>query len=101
MSQIAELADVSPSAITQAARKLEREGFVQRRRDETDQRVVWIDVTRKAREAVKVLEAAQRERLAAMLSVLSESQQNALRDLLEATAAPLHQNPPEGEVSRE
>lgn len=101
VSEIADISNVSPSAITQACKKLEREGLIKRRRDERDQRVVWLDVTEKGRGEVRVLELAQRERLSSMLRVLSPDQKDMLETLLDAVAEPIRERRRQGRSSHE
>ena len=86
VSHVAKLAGVSPSAITQAARKLEREGYLARRRDEHDQRVVWIDLTERGVQMVGEVRQLQRRRLREILSVLSAEERTELGRLLERIA---------------
>ncbi|MDA8199356.1 MAG: MarR family transcriptional regulator [Thermaerobacter sp.] len=86
VSHVAKLAGVSPSAITQATRKLERAGYLARRRDEDDQRVVWIDLTQRGRQMVDEVRHLQRRRLREILSVLSGEERAELARLLERVA---------------
>ncbi len=86
VSHAAVLAGVSPSAITQATRKLEREGYLARRRDDQDQRVVWMELTERGLQRVSEVRQRQRRRLREILSVLSSEEQTALADLLARVA---------------
>lgn len=101
VSEIANISNVSPSAITQACKKLEREGLIKRRRDDRDQRVVWLDVTDKGRGEVRVLELAQRERLSSILAVLSADQKDMLETLLDAVAEPIRQQRRQEKIGHE
>lgn len=92
VSHVAKLAGVSPSAITQATRKLEREGYLARRRDEADQRVVWIDLTERGLQMVDEVRHLQRRRLREILSVLSGEERTELARLLERVADGLPAN---------
>lgn len=82
VSHTAQYAQVSQSAVTQAAKKLEQHGYVTRRRDEHDQRVVWISLTDAGREQVEAFKRMQRERLAILLSALPDEEKRHLAQIL-------------------
>lgn len=82
ISAAAQFADVSQSAITQAAQKLEAKGYVRRTRDREDQRVVWISLTDTGQHEVQVFKDMQRSRLQTLLAPLKDEDQLALRDIL-------------------
>ncbi|MDQ0285073.1 DNA-binding MarR family transcriptional regulator [Desulfofundulus luciae] len=60
VSEAAEDMGVSLSAITALVDRLHRAGFVQRRRDEGDRRVVWLELTPRGEEVVRSCVAAKR-----------------------------------------
>ncbi|MCL4495890.1 MAG: MarR family transcriptional regulator [Firmicutes bacterium] len=82
ISAAAEYSQVSQSAMTQAAQKLEREGWVVRRRDDTDQRVVWISLTPEGRKHVESVEAMQHERLRRLIACLDNTDKENLSQIL-------------------
>lgn len=82
VSATAQFADVSQSAITQAAQKLETKGYITRTRDQEDQRVVWISLTDEGRLQVEAFKKLQRNRLQAILKPLDEQQQQAFLNIL-------------------
>ena len=89
VSAAAQFADVSQSAITQAAQKLEAKGYVRRTRDQDDQRVVWISLTDSGQHEVQVFKEMQRNRLQTLLAPLKGEEQRALRDILTHLTEPL------------
>ncbi|MBJ6362736.1 MarR family winged helix-turn-helix transcriptional regulator [Paenibacillus sp. GCM10012307] len=71
--KVAELADclhVTPGAITGIADKLIQRGYVERRRDETDRRVVYLQLTEEGQSAVKGLDSIQQQLYADILARL-------------------------------
>ena len=89
VSAAAQFADVSQSAITQAAQKLESKGYVRRTRDRVDQRVVNISLTDTGQHEVQGFKEMQRSRLQTLLAPLKDEEQLALRDILYRLTEPL------------
>jgi DNA-binding MarR family transcriptional regulator len=58
-AQLAELTQLTPGAITCASDKLVLEGYAERSRDTEDRRVVYVEITEKGRELVRVLRENQ------------------------------------------
>lgn len=54
VSEVAEELGVSLSNITSLVDRLSRSGHMNRRRDETDRRLVWLELTEKGKEAIEV-----------------------------------------------
>jgi MarR family 2-MHQ and catechol resistance regulon transcriptional repressor len=82
ISMAAAYSQVSQPAMTQAAQKLEREGWIIRRRDENDQRVVWISLTPEGRKHVESVEAMQHERLRQLIRNLDAEDKESLSRVL-------------------
>lgn len=87
ISAAARLADVSQSAMTQAAQSLEKKGFVCRTRDPHDQRVVWLSLTEAGKAQLEDFKGLQRERLHLLLSTLSAADQDHLLRIFMAMTA--------------
>ena len=83
VSEAAQRARVSQSAMTQTTHRLEREGLVQRQRDQHDQRVVWVSVTETGQQHVVQFETMQRARLRTWVSTLSPNDQDHLSRILQ------------------
>ncbi|MBW4829294.1 MAG: MarR family transcriptional regulator [Clostridiaceae bacterium] len=64
-SELAEKLQVKPSTITVMLKRMEKEGIVERRKDELDQRIIRVYITEKGRklcnEATKVMDKVQKE----------------------------------------
>lgn len=64
-SELAEKLQVKPSTITVMLKRMEKEGIVERRKDELDQRIIRVYITKKGRklcnEATKVMDKVQKE----------------------------------------
>ena len=86
ISAAAKFADVSPSAMTQAAQKLEQLGLVTRRRDAHDQRIVWLALTEQGSEQVHAVKRLRRQRLHALLTTLDSDDRRQLARILSAMA---------------
>ena len=82
VSEISKLLNVTSPTVTQILKKLETNGFVERRADETDRRVVRITPTEKgmgiARQAREELHASLNE----LVDYIGEEQSKQLADLL-------------------
>lgn len=60
-AQLAELTQTTPGAVTSATDKLVAEGYAQRRGDEGDRRVVYLEITEKGRALAESLGQAQND----------------------------------------
>ncbi len=73
---------ISPASVTNMLQRMERDGWIERKRDETDQRVVRVYLTAKA-EATRIqAKRAFREMEDELGSVYTEEEQSALKRLL-------------------
>jgi MarR family transcriptional regulator, organic hydroperoxide resistance regulator len=61
VAELAECLQVTSGAITGIADKLIKRGYIRRHRDETDRRVVYLQLTEEGKSAVKSLEAIQQQ----------------------------------------
>ncbi|WP_240414279.1 MarR family winged helix-turn-helix transcriptional regulator [Paenibacillus periandrae] len=68
VSNLADELNLSPSATTLAINRLVRDGHVARTRDETDRRVVWVELTPEARVLVYEQKERRRQVLRSMIS---------------------------------
>jgi DNA-binding MarR family transcriptional regulator len=94
MSDLAEQARVSPSALTRRIDRLEREGFVERLRCPEDGRVTWASLTRAGlRRLTQAAPTHVRGVREHYLSHLSRSDLRALADSLERVAASIDEVP--------
>lgn len=90
VSEVAEEMGVSLSAITALVDRLHRAGFVNRRRDEEDRRVVWLEVTPAGEEVVRSCLAARRRVLEKYLRRLPEEDVEQLVRIYEKLLAVLN-----------
>src|SRR5256885_7025107 len=58
MQELAEHLAVTPSTVTAMVKRLLAQGFIERTRDDTDWRMVWVKPTEKGRSAVAVFDRA-------------------------------------------
>jgi DNA-binding MarR family transcriptional regulator len=104
VSQIAALVGLHPTTVSTQLRPLDEHRYIERRINDRDRRVVWIDITsagRAANEQVRDVVAGQwriilerwsgadRHRLAELLDRAREDTQRALREALEDAATEL------------
>jgi DNA-binding MarR family transcriptional regulator len=104
VSQIAALVGLHPTTVSTQLRPLDEHRYIERRVNDRDRRVVWIDITsagRAANEQVRDVVAGQwriilerwsgadRHRLAELLDRAREDTQRALREALEDAATEL------------
>lgn len=80
VSEVAGDLSVSLSAITAQVDRMHRAGLVQRRRDEGDRRVVWLELTPEGKEAYN---ACQASRLKVMRKYFGQLDENELETLLD------------------
>jgi DNA-binding MarR family transcriptional regulator len=90
MSHLAEELDVALPNATGIVNRMEERGFVVRRDDPTDRRVVRVEMTDAGRRMISEMEAGRRERMLRLFGILDEAQQRrllqAVRDLRAAAA---------------
>ncbi|GAK31674.1 MarR family transcriptional regulator [Weissella oryzae SG25] len=80
-SQVAEEVHLSPSATTSAIDKLVKKGYVERRRDENDRRVVFLSLTHRGRTVFRAHEAFHRALTHQLLAGANTNEQMA-RDIV-------------------
>ncbi len=73
---------ITPPTASNTLQRMERDGWIERRRDDEDQRVVRVYLTEKARDLHQDARASLRDFDREMGSVLSEAEQAALRTSL-------------------
>lgn len=73
---------ISPASVTNMLQRMERNGWIERKRDETDQRVVRVYLTAKAKATRIQAKRAFREMEDDLGSVYTEEEQSALKRLL-------------------
>ena len=98
LSQLAEMMEVKPSAITVMIDRLERAGYVKRTHDTVDRRSVLVEMTPLGKE---VLEKAIQERNKILETYLSRLEQEEIRlvtELLEKMVAPKSKETEKGSV---
>ena len=93
MHELAAALDVTPPTVTGMVRRLLEHGFVERGRDDTDWRTVWVELTERGREVVT---RHHRERVAALerrIEQLEPEEQAQLRDAIPVLARLLEIEP--------
>lgn len=97
LSELAERNSVSAPTMSSTINTLEERAWVQRRRDDSDRRVVWIEITPQGEQAVDTINRQVAHRIAHLLTSLDGEQQQSLVDglkaLREAFAAGLDADP--------
>ena len=78
MQELAEHLAVAPSTVTAMVKRLLVQGYVERSRDDTDWRTVWVKPTEKGRSAVIVFDRARLASLQQRMERLSCDEQRAL-----------------------
>lgn len=78
VTQLAEAEQVAVPTMTRLLQGMETEGWIRRRRDAGDSRVVRVTATAKGRRALEAGRAARVERIEALLSPLTASQRRAV-----------------------
>lgn len=86
-SEITEKLDIRPSSLGELVTKLERNGFVERRQNENDKRVVNVFLTEKGREAESQFVNPRREAAKSWFAELSEEEKEQLAELLDKMIA--------------
>jgi DNA-binding MarR family transcriptional regulator len=84
MQELAEYLAVTPSTVTAMVKRLLSGGYVERTRDDSDWRTVWVKPTEKGRRAVAVFERASLAALQRRMSKLSPDEYHALQAALPA-----------------
>src|SRR5207248_3433216 len=84
MQELAEHLGVAPSTATAMVKRLLAQGYVERSRDDTDWRTVWVKPTEKGRLAVIAFDRARLASLQKRMERLSCDEQRALRVALPA-----------------
>ena len=80
MGKLADAIGVSVASTTGIVDRMERRGFVVRRHDETDRRVVLVEATAAAADVFTAIDFHRREGLRALLAGLDDAQLHALLD---------------------
>lgn len=84
MQELAEQLTVAPSTATAMVKRLVAQGYIERSRDETDWRSVWVKPTQAGRRAVEVFQSTQLNTLQKRLARLSEAERASIRAALPA-----------------
>lgn len=74
MSELADALHLTAGAVTIASDKLIERGYVERKRDEQDRRVVYLVLTEKGQETMEMLRSEGRQMMKHVFSHLSESE---------------------------
>lgn len=82
MSVVAGRLDVTLATLNVAIGKLERKGFVERRRSETDRRQMLVKLTAKGRKAYRAHDAFHRDLITAVVEDMSPEEEQALMNAL-------------------
>ena len=83
MSEIANSLNITVGTLTTAINKLIKKDYVERKRIETDRRVVLVQLTRKGKLAYRIHERFHREMINNALSSLNSEEERVLVDALE------------------
>lgn len=84
MQELAEQLTVAPSTATAMVKRLVAQGYIERSRDETDWRSVWVKPTQAGRRAVEVFQSTQLNTLQKRLARLSEAERASIQAALPA-----------------
>ena len=79
VSQVAEMVHLTPSAMTSVIDKLVKKGYVERRRDDEDRRVVHLVLTHSGRTVFRAHEAFHRGMAHSLFDSLSDDEAAAVR----------------------
>ncbi len=96
MQELATALDVAPPTVTGMVKRLLEQGYVERVRDDSDWRTVWVELTEQGREAVT---RHHRERVAALrqrIEQLDPEERATLRDAIPVLAHLLELQPVPG-----
>ncbi len=86
-SEITERLDIRPSSLGELVTKLERNGYVERRQNENDKRVINVFLTEKGREAESKFVNPRRAAAKSWFAGLTEEEKAELSELLEKAIA--------------
>lgn len=84
INQLAEYESVSAPAITRTIKALEKHGYVIKSRSKTDQRVVFVALTRKSQQTIESLRIQQQRLISDLLKPLSDDEATELSEKLSA-----------------
>jgi MarR family transcriptional regulator, organic hydroperoxide resistance regulator len=84
MQELAEHLGVTPSTATAMVKRLVMQGYIERSRDESDWRAVWVRPTHTGRRAVQVFLSARLGKLRQRLNRLSKDEQASIQAALPA-----------------
>ena len=80
--EIAETLDIRPQSLSELLVKMENDGFISRRQDKDDKRVIVVALTEKGEEQLVVLRQANREHAEKLFSLLNDEEKDALIAIL-------------------
>lgn len=81
-NELAQALRVTPATATGSLQRMERQGWIERRRDEVDQRIIRVHVTGKARALQREVRSALQELDDELSSALSGNERRVLRESL-------------------
>lgn len=87
MSELADALHLTAGAVTTASDKLIEQGYIQRKRDEVDRRVVYLEITEKGRETMQQLRNEGRKTMKTVFGHLSETDLQQMTANFEQAAA--------------
>ncbi|MEW6172780.1 MAG: MarR family transcriptional regulator [Bacillota bacterium] len=91
VSEVAAELGVTLAAVTVLANKLVGSNWIERRRDERDRRVVWMELTREGREVLAKAQAARKDMFSRYFAGLTAEDIKALNRIMEAVLAKLQE----------
>ena len=80
--EIAEKLDIRPQSLSELLVKMESDGFISRRQDKDDKRVIVVALTEKGEEQLVVLRQANREHAEKLFSPLTDEEKDTLIAIL-------------------
>jgi DNA-binding MarR family transcriptional regulator len=94
MQELAEYLGVAPSTATALVRRLVAQGYIERSRDETDWRAVWVRPTQAGRHAVEVYQTVNLRLLRQRLARLDDKERETIQAALPALYHLIEDNHP-------
>ena len=82
-SQLADKLEIRPQSLTRVLSELETAGYIVRKREDNDRRIITLHITEKGEELCSQMKVAYRERAKDMLSVLNDDEKKELYCLVE------------------
>jgi DNA-binding MarR family transcriptional regulator len=79
-SAVSKIMLVPGANMTGLSKRLEKDGFIQRQRDPRDERVTLLVITRKGRDALKMIEDEKNESIETILNGFTQEEKQALLD---------------------